>query len=62
MKYWRLLQCLLRSFPRTYTVWKMNEIALAGGTLYSCATCGMARSQPCEHWRNMEAAEEGDAS
>jgi hypothetical protein len=52
MSYWRLIKAFWRSIPRTYVLWQMNEASDGGKTLYSCATCGMARTEPCEHWQN----------
>lgn len=53
MKLWRLIKAFWRSIPRTYVLWQMNEASDGGKTLYSCVTCGMARTEPCEHWHNM---------
>ena len=53
MKYWRLLKTIWRGIVRSYGVWQMNEVVLAGKELYSCASCGMARTEPCEHWLDM---------
>ena len=53
-KYWRLLKSMARGIRRTYIVWQMQEVRRSGKELYSCATCGMARSEPCEHWLNMK--------
>lgn len=61
MKFWRLIKAFWRSISRTYVVWQMNEASAAGKELYSCAACGMARTEPCEHWQNMiDAKQETD--
>lgn len=57
-KYWRLLRSVQRGISRSYTVWKMNEACRAGHELYSCATCGMGDTEPCEHWQRMLANSE----
>lgn len=54
MKYWRLIKRLVRGARRSYTVWRMNELELAGKDCYNCVSCGMAMSEPCEHWLNTE--------
>ena len=53
MKFWRLLKHLMRMIRIGYGVWQMNEATRDGSELYSCATCGMARTEPCEHWQAM---------
>lgn len=50
MKFWRLVRSLWRSIPRTYTLWRMGELQIAGKDCYNCVTCGMGMSEPCEHW------------
>ena len=52
-KYFRLAVALIRSVRRSYVVWQMNEASRDGYELYSCASCGMARTEPCEHWKNL---------
>ena len=51
--YWRLLGSLLRGMRRSYILWQMNEASRSGRPLYSCVSCGMARTEPCEHWLHM---------
>ncbi len=58
MKYLRLVRGIAHSIKRSFIVWQMNEATLAGKELWSCVSCGMARTEPCEHWLNMKEEEE----
>jgi hypothetical protein len=55
MKWWRLLRAILRGIRRSFVVWQMNEVVSSGKNLYSCVACGLARSEPCEHWLSTSA-------
>lgn len=54
MSYARLIRAILRAIVSAYKVWQMDEVVRSGKELYSCAGCGMALSEPCEHWLSME--------
>ncbi len=57
MKYWRLACAFACGLRRSFIVWKMNEATRDGKELWSCVSCGMARTEPCEHWLNMKEEE-----